>query len=204
MLKISELCSSNTNLRSDIIIFGCSPFINEIRGDIPSILEKFQTIGINRFPCYYPNVNHWFFYDFEMINVLRENYNNQLIHCPQEIKGHLDILKIKNFEIFSISPCLELEKNNHLWFCNNTVTSAINWCIKQGFKNVYLAGVDLDSEDFFHFYNTNYAQFTHRSILKPAVKAIYAMQEYINIYQLNPNNTLDLPKKNIKDLLCQI
>lgn len=185
---------------NDIIIFGTSPYINDIKKYIPKLQKKYTTIGINMFPAYFPNVDHWFFYDDNGFIILKEHYKGQKIHTRQCLKGHLDILGIKNFETFKTASDMS-EEENTLFFCNFTITLAIHWCIKNGFKNIYLAGIDMDSDDWFHFYNLDYANFTHHKYQNEALKWIYDLQEYINIYQLNPNNTLKLPKKDIKELL---
>jgi hypothetical protein len=189
-------------MTDDVIIFGCSPFVNEIKEDIPKLQEKYTTIGINMFPVYYPNVNHWFFYDDQGIDILKEHYKGQKIHTREALMGHLDLLNITNFECFKPTEgYIDKENENSLLFVNYTISLVVHWCIRKGFKNIYFIGIDMDSEDWFHFFEPDYARFSHHRYQKQTMKWIYDLQEYINIYQVNPSNTLKLPKKNIKDLL---
>jgi hypothetical protein len=186
---------------NDIIIFGSSPFINKISDFIPKLQEKYTTIGLNVFPAYYPKVDHWFFFDDLMLSTINNHYKNQIIHTRKDLQGHLDLFKITNYECFYPNSFIYEEKKDSLLFINYTITCAIHWCIRNGFKNIYLAGVDMDSENWFHFYQTDYVHHTPLKHQKQTMKWIYDLQEYANIYQLNPENTLKLPKKDIKELL---
>jgi hypothetical protein len=185
----------------DIIIFGSSPFINEIRDYIPALQEKYVTVGLNMFPAYYPNVNHWFFFDDSGIDALRLYYKGQKIHTRKGLKGHLDLLKITNHECFEPVGCILEEKKDSLLFCNYTITSALHWCVRNNFENVYFAGIEMDSEIWYHFYDLMTKHYSNLRYQKEAVEWFYKLQEQINIFQLNPENTLKLPKKEVKALL---
>lgn len=187
---------------NDIIIFGSSPYINEIREYIPALQNKYITVGLNMFPVYYPNVDHWFFFDdlYAIGDCLKIHYKGQKIHTRKGLKGHLDLLKITNFECFNPVGSIE-EKKDNLLFCNYTITSTLHWCIVNGFKNVYFAGIDMDSEYWYHFYDLNTKHYSNTKYQKQAIDWFYKLQEFINIFQLNPENTLKLPKKDIRQLL---
>ena len=190
-------------MNKDIIIFGTSPYINEISDLIPRLQKKYINVGINCFPVFYPEVNHWFFYDDDMIKIIGDSrYKGQKLWARKGLKGHLQLLQIENYEIFQpVDNQFFLEDNGKLLFNNFTITIVLNWCYVKGFKNVYLAGVDMDSENWFHFYDLNNAHFVHHKRLNEVMKWIYDIQEYLNIYQLNPGNTTKLPKREVKTLI---
>ena len=185
----------------EAIIFGCSPFINEIAGYIPKLQEKYYTIGINNFPVFYPNVNSWFFYDNSMVGCIENHYRGQKIHTRERLRGHLERFKITNFETFRpvYNRLYTEKKENYLLFKHFTISTALNWCLVNGFKDVYLAGIEMDSEQWQHFYCDN-IHFTKMDLQDETFKYIYQMQEYMNIWQLNKNCKRNLQKKDIKQL----
>ena len=187
-------------MADDIIIFGCSPFINKIKSVIPKLQNKYDTIGINDFPVYYPNVKHWFVFDDGTYNTIKNNYKNQLIHAPNCLAERLKANGIENVEGFKPDSYYCEEMEDSLYFNTFSITCAIHWCIRKGYKNIYLAGVDIDDTHWRHFFDERTHQMAEET-LKDGIKAIYRLKQYINIYQLNPANKLNLLKTSIKELL---
>ena len=190
----------------DIIIFGSSPFINEISDLIPELMEKYDSIGINVFPAFYPAVKHWFFYDDKMIGLIKTHYKGQILHTRYDLREKITNLGVKPEDLEIFYPACEIfpkDKKDFLYFKNYTITIAIDWCIKNGYENVYLAGVDMDSEEWYHFYDTYCMHRTKIKGLERTAKAIEELQKHINIFQLNQktNKVQKLPISDIEKLI---
>jgi len=145
-----------------IQIFGCSDRINELGDSIPDILKKKKhpSIGLNRFPEFFPFVDYWLFVDSAMADriVNGEIYKNQQIltcrhiynfwfknrpefrfhtgmSCEKRSKAPLSSLPLRN--IFEPND-LELKIGNSAYY-------ALEWAVSQGYKRALLYGI-LDSD----------------------------------------------------------
>lgn len=190
-----------------LILFGRSPFINEISDYIPELCEKYHTIGCNYFVNTFPEVEWVIFYDDLVPDV--KQYHKIVTNvkylgnsaCNSILKtNYCELYRIKkNGDRFS-------KKQNNLHFCIHTPSMALNWAWLKGFKNVVIAGIDLTLENRLHFdkdttpdadsndFNNGAITYARNHIENVATK-------YLNIYQLNPNNDLKIPKITLKDLL---
>lgn len=179
-----------------LIIFGRSPFINEIKEYIPTLIKKHTTIGINYFCNNYPDVDYVCFYDNICPNVKNSTIITSFKNTEKEparlIYSHRYELYnvVKQYEDFSDDPQI-------LHFCVHTPSMALNWAYQKGFKDVVLAGVDLIPNTL-HFDDD-------KPIFKDVERAKNHLEnvatKYLNIYQLNPDSYLNLPKISMEELL---
>jgi hypothetical protein len=96
-----------------------------------------ESIGLNRFPLYYPDVKFWLWID-----------NINFGFCVYRKTDS------------SIKPYFPFEPNVTLQGACSVATFAISWAIKEGYKRVYLYGI-LDDEyevkgdyvTWYHFYD---------------------------------------------------
>lgn len=194
-----------------LILFGRSPFIKKIAKHIPELCNKYHTMGCNYFVNSFPMVEYVVFYDDLIPNVQPHNtvitniqyfedenfksYN--LLHDHK--KTDLYIIN-KESDFYSINPHM-------LNFCIHTPSMALNWAYLKGFKNVIIAGIDLTLKNNAHFdKNITPDRDGHDFNIKAITKARRHLEEitpkYLNVYQMNLNSDINIPKIGIKKLLC--
>lgn len=84
---------------------------------------------------------------------------------------------IKDY-ILQKEPCFNKKDKTRLGFFNYTVTSAVNWCYKQNYKNIYLIGIDHDKGTY----------------IEPGViEFIEKFKDKCNIYQCYKSDLWNLP-----------
>lgn len=197
------------NYNDTLILFGRSPFINKIADKIPDLCNKYHTIGCNYFCNTFPQVEYVIFFDdinpkvqekhTIITNVLylrRKNAN-----CRNLLENHdkkeLYVIH-KNFKKFA-------DDVNSLNFCIHTPSIALDWAYKKGFKNIILAGIDLTLNNKHFDYKTtpdgDGHTFQEMSLFKAREHLTKVAAKYLNIYQLNPENDIDIPKVKITELL---
>nr|DAF63890.1 MAG TPA: alpha-2,3/8-sialyltransferase [Siphoviridae sp. ctgn638] len=188
-----------------IILFGRSMYINQIRDYIPSLINRYHTIGCNQFVNIFPNVENVIFYDD--IPRLKVSEKNRIIadirliyNKKSRAYGWLNSHKNKELYLCRNNKFIFENGDNKLNLFFHTPSMALNWCYKKGYKNVILAGIDLTS-DTRHFDSSNNACWTEPKLLEARKHLEKVCTRYLNIYQLNPDSDLDLPKISIKDLL---
>lgn len=196
------------NFDDTLILFGRSPFINKIAKDIPDLCQKYHTMGCNYFCNTFPMVEYVIFYD-DISPDVQDNstivtnilFLRKKTNCQNLLENHekKELFVIhKNFKGFA-------KDKGSLNFCIHTPSIAFDWAYKKGFKNVIIAGIDLTLENTHFDYKTTPDQNGHTfkdnslMIARKHLKEI--AQKHLNIYQLNPDSDLDLPKLNIADLL---
>lgn len=193
-----------------LILFGRSPFINEIADYIPELCNKYHTIGCNYFVNSFPMVENVIFYDDItptvtennriITNILYRNDNTKkCFNLLREHKNKELYVIIRNHNAFS-------KVANRLHFCIHTPSMALNWAWKKDFRNVILAGIDLTLDNRLHFdkdttpdADTN--DFNKGAIFIARRHLKEVAQRHLNLYQLNKNSDLDIEKIDIKDLL---
>lgn len=184
------------NKEDTLIIFGRSPFINEIRKDIPEIIKNWHTVGINYFCETFPDVEYVAFYD-NILPIIKDStiitdYQNK---DNEVVKSHNHLLYYVKKDDWCFSEC---EPTLHL--CVHTPSMVMNWAYLKGYKNVVIAGIDL-IPDTPHF-DSSKKIFSERSIEVARRHLEKVCTKYLNVYQLNPNSYLDLPKLSINSLLA--
>ena len=96
------------------------------------------------------------------------------------------------------------DSNYKLHYFFHTPTMALNWAYLKGFKNVVLAGVDLNINDLRHFDNEKFnPNWLEKDVQKARNHLENICTKYLDIYQLNAGSDLRLPKLKLGDLLCQ-
>lgn len=194
-------------MKNNCIIFGRSPYINTIRDKIPSLQERYDCIGINSFPVSFPNCPYWGIHDLVGLRHLKEfeekwgkPYEGLLLTQQQHQKT---VESIGKFNCWYYTPALRaivIDLESHLvGFSEITLSCVLNWCLKQGYTNIYLAGHSLTNKwDYFDSPNV-FRQCDSK--IYNARSYIYDMAKFVNIYQLDPNNDMKLPKYNIDWLI---
>ena len=185
-----------------LILFGRSPFINQIKDYIPKLIKKYHTMGCNYFCNTFPEVEYVIFYDDIVPNVIdstivtdRQNWENEHKKSCQLCRSHpkIELYKIQeDRNRFS-------EEEGTLSYCAHSPSIALDWAYQKGFNNVVLAGIDLvrgtkhfDSEDYI---------FGENAILAARKHLQFIATRYLNIYQLNPESDFLLEKIALEALL---
>lgn len=193
-----------------LILFGRSPFINEIADYIPKLCNKYHTMGCNYFCNSFPQVEYVIFFDD--INP-KVNNNHTIItnvlylrrknaNCRNLLESHekkeLYVLH-KNKKDFASDI-------NSLNFCIHTPSIAFDWANKKGFKNVVIAGIDLTLVNQHFDYKTtpdgDGHTFQDKSLLMAREHLYNVAAKKLNIFQLNPKSDLKIPKISIEILLA--
>ncbi len=192
---------NNINTNNTLIIFGCSPYINEIEDKIKPIQNKYKTLGINHFNYTFKNCDYWLWSDYGLYTNLSQHidFSNYKCICTEETYTKEIQGKFKPYFIFNATKKdIKIQNKNDLFIYKTSALPAINFAIKEGFKNVVLIGVDLNS-DWKHYYS---GQDQKRSLTRITRmrEHLYNFKSYINIYKVNPNSDLDLEYIDI-DLL---
>lgn len=192
-----------------LVLFGRSPFINELRPAIPKIIKKYHTMGCNYFCESFPDVEYVIFYDDIVPKVSPkstiitniEHFRNGSKKCNELCKTH------KNIEFYTINRVKDNFSfgDSRLNFYIHTPSIAFNWAYKKGFKNVVLAGIDLGSnKQHFDFSTTpdqNNVTINDNDMKKAREHLTDVVGRYLKIYQLNPDSDLPVEKITIKELL---
>lgn len=178
-----------------LIIFGRSPYINDIKEYIPELIIKHTTIGINYFCDTFPDVDYVCFYDDIQPKVKDSTIITDINNSENPlIKTHRHELYYIKKDSWRFS-----EDKSTLNFCVHTPSMALNWAYLKGYKDVVLAGVDLIPNTK-HFDNERLI-FPKESIDVARKHLETIVPKYLNIYQLNPNSYLNIPKISMEELL---
>ena len=192
-----------------LVLFGRSPFINELRPAIPKIIEKYHTMGCNYFCESFPYVEYVIFYDDIIPQVSQnstiitniEHFRNPQKNCYRLCRTH------KKIEFYTINRVKDdfSSGDSRLNFYIHTPSIALNWAYKKGFRTVILAGVDLGSNKE-HFDKNNTPDTNTHTIndsdMQKAREHLYNVAgKYLKIYQLNRNSDMEFEKITIEELL---
>lgn len=211
MAKIKKECLQHNmfNYNDTLILFGRSTYINKIADDIPKLCKKYHTMGCNYFCNTFPMVEYVIFHD----DIVPDTQEHQTIitnilylrrkksQCNKLLENHdkKELFVIhKNGKRFA-------QDATSLNFFIHTPSMAFDWAHKRGFKNVILAGIDLSADNKHFDYKTTPDQnghtFLHDTLIKAREHLTSIAVQYLNIYQLNPDNDINIPKIKIADLL---
>lgn len=193
----------NIDYGNTLIIFGSSPYINIIKDKISKIQKKWQTLGLNVFPAFYGNVNYWLWCDTNAFtSYIIEHYKpdkHKLIAEESVYKNEIKKFNIAPYKIFKATrKFFKHQKENEYFVYKTSVHLAINFAIKEGFKNVVLIGVDLTT-DWKHFYEKNKVRGANK--IASMRQYLYDFKKYINIYKVNPDSDLQLEKLDLNYLI---
>lgn len=172
-------------------------FINDIKEYIPELIKSYDTMGINTVHESFPDIKYVIFYD--KIAAPKICIENKII---TDIKNQSEVSNQKNVELYNVITNREefSTTQGFLNFYFFTSSMAINWAYLNGYKNVVLAGIDLMNNKHFdnELHNPVYSDGVQ---LKTKVYMENICQKYINLFQLNPESDLKLPKISIHELL---
>ena len=181
-----------------LIIFGRSPYINEIKDYIPDLIKKHTTIGINYFCNTFPDVDYVCFYDNICPNVQNSTIITSFRNAEKEPAKLIYSHKYELYNIRKESETFSDDKST-LHFCVHTPSMALNWAYFKGYKEVVLAGVDL-IHNTLHF-DDDKPLFPDGSVQRAKYHLENVATKYLKIYQLNPDSYLNLPKIKMENLI---
>lgn len=179
-----------------LIIFGRSLFIDNVKNQIPKLIKKYDTLGINTFYESYPDVKYVIFKDKGAGP--KKKIDNLII---TDIKNQNEVVNQKNVELYQvITNRFEFSlKKNVLNFFFFTSSMAINWAYLKGYKNIILCGVDLMNN--LHFDDINHKPILADGVLEKTKNYMENLcTKYVNLYQLNPESDLKIQKLSIEEL----
>ncbi len=191
-------------MNDTIIIFGTSPFISNFGDEnINYLIDKYDSIGINSFGIRYNNIKYWIWADYNLYNYFKPHIKNHKLILSKsayikEASKYSDGLNIEYvFDGQSGEISHDLNSNKLLMF-KTSAHPAINYAYLKGYKNIILCGVDLTC-NWNHFDGDYKVQRTIKRI-DEIRRRLYMFKDYINLYTLNEDSTLEINKINIKEL----
>jgi hypothetical protein len=191
-------------LNKTLILFGRSPFISKIADFIPILQEKYFNVGINNFPCVFPDVDLWAFVDCYTIYGIKDHYQNQKIITHYINEKELKENNFNNYELYYLKwrnrPILDKDLKI-LSYYGLTHTIILNWAYLNGFERVILAGVDLDTKNNKHFDNKEIFVPGSNTIINCIEQIENTYKDKLEILQLNPKTKMNIPIISVKDLI---
>lgn len=192
------------NYDETLILFGRSPFILQIKDFIPLLCERYHTMGCNYFCESFKEVENVIFYDdlvpkvqpYHRIITNIDYYNNELSNCYSLLHNH------QNKELYKIFRAYDFSKKpDTLHMCMHTPSLALNWAWLKGFKNIVLAGIDLNIDIKEHFDSEQNCTLNQSAMRLARYHIEKVAQNFLNIYQLNIESTIKIPKLEISKLV---
>lgn len=189
-------------MKKPILIIGDSPFLGEIENKLHYLLELYPSLGINNAIRRY-NIQSHIFQDMKFVTLT--NRYSEIKTVSLFMYG--DAIQKENKELidsytfnFKKDTCADLLKGSRLAWCGFTHDYAISYCITKGYTDIILAG----TADFI-----GKQHYITSEIFSPSEKLVRLSKKFIeeictqraNIYTLNPNSSLDIPKIDIDSLL---
>ena len=195
-----------------LILFGRSPFINEIKDDIPKLIAKYHTMGCNYFVDTFPEVEYCIFYDDivpKVTNKTKIITNIRHFKEPRKKSQKLCIAHQQQAEFYEIITHQRTQFSNkagRLHFYLHTPSMALNWAWQKGFKTVVIAGIDLTLAHPQHFdcdHTPDQDSFTLKdsTVMNSRWHLENTASKYLKLYQLNPKSTMNLEKISMEELL---
>lgn len=186
-------------MHQPVLVFGRSPFINQV--DIQR-LKHHKTAGINHISVVH-NMTYGFYYDAEIpkpagckTKLIAPVWFNNADIKVQPVPSSIPVLskinrdggQVVGFELF-------------------TVTLAVNWLILQGFKNIYLIGIDhIEQAGPMQEYTGDYtaADITIEAHQR-CKRFLERCQSGAKIYQCNPavKDSWNLPYQDLEGLYAE-
>lgn len=185
-----------------LIIFGRSPFINDV--NVERLIETYDTVGFNLFATHFP-VTYSFCFDQYFSPV--DSKTISFIDARKQLRppGAIPVMPVPGIEPIPIQS-YTLDGYIKLSRTNFTPCLALNYAIIKKYTDVYLVGIDHVETDtkFVHHdgIETRYGQ-NIQPILHTQFKTyVYNCTKHINIYQTNPSVKDDwqLPFMDINSL----
>ena len=169
-----------------LIIIGSSPF-----ADLSRVRSfKFPTLGLNpNVISLCPSLTYGLWVD-PVSNEFYERFClDKKIITRYFMQDNLD--KYKKYYQFNESSSIETLKNGLLYCVGSSAIPALNFALVEGYKNVYLYGVD-----FIGDWNT-------KEVRHQCKRLVERFKKYLNIYTLNPNSKINVEYRDIREIICQ-
>lgn len=190
-----------------LILFGRSPFIKKISKQIPTLCEKYHTMGCNYFCNSFPMVEYVIYHD-DICPDIKEHQTvvTNVLYLRRKSNSREVLEKHDKKELYVVHRNGKgfAPDATSLNFYLHTPSMALDWAYKKGFKNVVLAGIDLTLERTHFDYKTTPDQNGHTFKEDTLYNCRRHLKEiagkYLNIYQLNPDNDIEIPKISIAEL----
>lgn len=199
------------------LIFACGTSINEHKDYIPSLIDKYTSVGVNRFPSkfaeYYAKdkksmpVDYWIYSDtLGTRDFIIPYYDNQKILMESNIPNDVKILKDKNISVHLIYHGVSglgmiKEGKYYLGGLGTTTLHAISFLYLVGFKNIVIFGMDNKVNDqgvWEHFYHSSNNYKTQSNISK-INNQLEDYKEYVNLYKASNSSNINLDVVTIKE-----
>ena len=193
------------------LIIGDSPLIKKVEYELPYILNKYFSLGINRIIQMYPTSKH-IFLDVGMINITNKYQNIPVITVPQYdpliITKERELINTFCNPVDLIYDCLQdikiINQYGELAWCGFTHDYAISYLIHQGYKNIVLIG----TADFTlgtHYINKNVVFHRSDRLQKHSIQFINYLHQahYATFYTINENSPLNINYITVEDLMNQ-
>ena len=203
--------------KQKFIIAGTAPNLDEqldnkyIYDFLPYIKDYYNFIGLNHLIL--DNSFHYFDY-FLTIDVFTYKYLKNFPHLESKmwidktVKKEADKYNyLQNVvEVFEVDNQIHTEYNKKLYLNRYNPTAlhtALNMALILGAKEVYLLGIQLDSEWKHRIeYDPDYFPPKPTEMIKEMRESVYRFKKYFNVLStLNKQCTLDLPYTDIRSLL---
>ena len=188
-------------LENAVIIVGDSPYLASINDSLRYILDRYDSIGINNSIRLY-NIKEHIFQDEKFIKLTNKYPEIKVVTLytyGDMIKPNKELYNSFTFD-FKKNTEKDLLKDRKLAWCGFTHDYAISYCIIKGYKNIILAG----TADFIGggHYATN-EEFNYAEKLKGYSKKFIeeVCTKRANIYTLNPDSFLSIPRIELQKLL---
>lgn len=194
------------NPKETLILVGKSPILDdpEVNSALRKALLKYTSIGINQ-ASYLFKTNYFAFVDSDLkhyYNVIHPN--TKIITIPLNVTSQFDCECCEIFTPKKDEDCLI--KEGRLAYCGFTHDMCLSWAYSKGFKNVILFGVADFTKDNYSARCNNL--FHCKQEFTPADVAISSsanyintvFSKYLNIYTVNPNSLLSIPRISLEDI----
>ncbi len=204
------------------IVFGCSPYVNQVKDRIPVLLKNFRSIGLNVFPLFFKGCE--FITTIDKNTLFRDYRGSKFILGWG--KNNTDYYKYQKTAevayIFEPDPEKVILEDTFKWTnreelkftpgqlcCRHTIAlPSVNYALLQGAKNIVLVGVDFTS-GWQHFYDRpKYVNIRQANIKRHRIQIMNSLlkqlSRHVSIYNINPCAETEVPIINIEELLSVI
>ena len=188
-------------VKDTIIILGDSPFIGTLQTELPVLLQKFYSIGINNIISRY-HTNAHIFLDRHYVpltnrfpgkTITIQCYKGLILKEDKDLVDAFPFNSRKNTE-------QDICKGDKIAYCGFTHDYAISYCIKQGCRHIVLVGAG-DFQKGPHFSHPNTFKFYNKADKNSKNFIDNYVTKVVDIKTLNSESYLAIPRISIDDLL---
>jgi hypothetical protein len=186
-----------------LLLIGRAPYLDECTPYLKYLMEMYPSIGINTLPLFY-NTTYCCFLDPYLLGYA-QNMNKDIkmltTRANAEIMCTHESILFDTFP-YNLSSDDLPHHDNCLAYLGFTHDVCISWAIKNNYKNiVFIAAADFCDEGYSHKFG-RYGFNRSMNVQNKSIVGIEKMfSKYINLYTVNPNSLLNIPRITIKELL---